>query len=263
MKGGDPDRLPCLLGRLSPQAAERFAPILRVTTTESTNTAVWDRLGIGAPDGTVLLAQRQVGGRGRLGRSWASPAGNLHLSVLRRIREPVALTGIFSLLCGVALCQAVEELCGLRPVLKWPNDLLVGEKKLAGILLEGRLPWQVAGIGLNVNTTPADLPVELREIATSLLVETGQRQDMDEIAARFLARLHPLEESFVENPVLPRELFLAWFPFVGTLVSVQYGGRVLEAPVAGVGEDGALLLSGKKGETIRISAGEVTHAGTR
>jgi len=259
MNPGPAQELSLCLERNDLRAARRFSTLLKLTATESTNTALWNLLDSGYGDGTVIVADRQSGGRGRLGRSWASPAGNLYLSLLRRIREPLERAGIFSLLCGVAMCQAVEECCGLKPDLKWPNDLLVGGRKLAGILLEGRPPFQVVGVGLNVNIRPDQLPRELWESATSLLVETGRAQDREAIAALFLARLHTLEEAFVENPVVPQELFLAYFPFVGTLVTAHYRGRALTAHVRGVREDGALLLEGESGEIIGISAGEVTH----
>ncbi len=249
------------LGELSPEAASRFTSLVFLDRVVSTNDVAFSHLeqrGSEA-DGTVVVAREQSGGRGRMGRSWSSPSGNLHLSVLRRIVEPPDKCAMVSLLSGIAMAEAVIAVTGVKVTLKWPNDLLVGDLKLAGILLEGRDGFQVVGIGVNVNVHCRDLAPEVHATATTLLDQRGRHTDHEELLAVFLERFAGLEAAFVEAPTLPRERYLRYFPFVGQPVRVQRHGQEVVAPVAGIGADGALLLAGDGGETMRITTGEVTH----
>lgn len=256
-----PEGLTERLQDLDPQAASRFSRFVLLDDAASTNDEAWEQLMQHGPDadGTVVVANRQSSGRGRLGRTWSSPAGNLHLSVLRRIVEPLDKCSIVSLLSGIAMVEAIADMTGIEASLKWPNDLLLGDRKLAGILLEGRDGFQVVGIGVNVNVMPDDLAPEIRPIATTLLVQCGSPTNIESLLAAFLVRFVALETTFVESPALPLERYLRYFPFVGERVAVQWCGQELVAPIVGVAEDGALLLQGEDGETVRITTGEVTH----
>jgi BirA family biotin operon repressor/biotin-[acetyl-CoA-carboxylase] ligase len=252
--------LAAAIHRQAPDAATRFETLLLLDEVSSTNDEAW-RLHETLPeggDGAVVLAQGQRGGRGRLGRTWSSPPGNLYLSLLRRIVEPLERASIFSLLTGIALAEALREVAGIEPALKWPNDLLVGDRKLAGILLEGREGFQVVGLGVNVNTRLDELSPEVADIATTLLEETGREHSRIELAGAFLARFADLEREFLREPVLPLDRYLRYFPFVGRPVRVTVRGAVLESTISGVASDGALLLAGPEGD-LRITTGEVTH----
>jgi len=194
-----------------------------------------------------------------MGRVWSSPTGNLYLSLLRRIVEPLDKSSIVSLLSGIAMVEAIAEVTGVEAALKWPNDLLIGERKLAGILLEGREGFQVVGIGVNVNVMPRDLDPEVHAIATTLLEQRGSATALEDLLAHFLARFAALEADFVKDPSLPVDRYLRYFPYVGERVRVTDGGQKLQAPIAGIAADGALLLQGEGGEPIRIVTGEVIH----
>ncbi|MBO0786215.1 MAG: biotin--[acetyl-CoA-carboxylase] ligase, partial [Actinobacteria bacterium] len=143
-----------------------------VAATGSTNADLLAEAAAGAPEGTVLVAEAQTAGKGRLGRSWASPAGTgLTFSVLLRPEGvPPTLLGWLPLLTGVAVAAAASEAAAVECRLKWPNDVLAGGAKLAGILVEGQAAGLVAGIGLNVCQRPADLP---GPAATSVMIERG------------------------------------------------------------------------------------------
>ncbi|HUJ79914.1 MAG TPA: biotin--[acetyl-CoA-carboxylase] ligase [Nitrospiria bacterium] len=161
---------------------------------DSTNGSAFDAATAGAPDGTVIVAEAQRAGRGRQGRRWESPSGrNLYLSILLRgpFPQPV-LTGL-PFLAAVAARDAIESHTGLSPRLKWPNDLLLNDRKAGGILVEARSAGgdtvlAVVGVGLNVNWPVRALPDALRAVATSIEIELGRPCDRSALLAEFLAR---------------------------------------------------------------------------
>lgn len=148
---------------------------------DSTNTYAKQLAMAGAADGTVVVADCQTAGRGRMERRFESPAGQgIYLTALLRPELPPERLMPVTALAGVAVCEAVEEVCGVRPMLKWPNDPVLNGKKLSGILTElsleaetGRMQYLVVGIGLNVGQGEKDFPPELRQVATSLRQELG------------------------------------------------------------------------------------------
>jgi BirA family transcriptional regulator, biotin operon repressor / biotin---[acetyl-CoA-carboxylase] ligase len=153
-------------------------------------------LGTDAPEGAVVVAGEQTAGRGRLGRQWLAPAGtSLLCSVQLRPRvDPrrlPELTGV----AARATAEAIESVTGLAPELKDPNDLLIGGRKVAGVLAETREERVVLGIGINVNIPEADLPTEVALAATSLLVETGHETDRTGLLVELLDRL---EQRYTE-----------------------------------------------------------------
>ena len=176
-------------------SAEVVEPLLRgrfgnpyehVVSTPSTQLL----LPAGAPEGALVTADEQTAGRGRLGRRWLAPAGTSLLCSLQ-LRPAVEserlpeLTGVAALAC----LEAIAALTGLEPVLKFPNDVLVGERKVAGVLAEAREERVVLGIGVNVNVPADKLPQEVDRAATSLLVETSRELDRAELLAELLERL--------------------------------------------------------------------------
>lgn len=143
-----------------------------------------------APEGAVAAADEQTAGRGRLGRSWVAPAGSSVLASIA-LRPPVPTTRLAELtvVAGRACAAAIAELTGLEPRLKWPNDVLVGGRKVAGILAEVREGRVVLGVGINVTQRGDELPERPEHPATSLLLETGAEVDRAELLAAFLDRL--------------------------------------------------------------------------
>jgi len=168
--------------------------IIRLATTDSTNRVALELLD--EPAGTVVVAETQSAGRGRLARQWLSPPGTgLYFSVLLRPwLEPADLPKI-SLAAGLAVCLALEELAAITPQLKWPNDLLLADRKFGGILTESGPVRDkgetvvVVGIGVNLTTPPTAFPEELRARATTILAATGNELDREELLRAILSQL--------------------------------------------------------------------------
>jgi BirA family biotin operon repressor/biotin-[acetyl-CoA-carboxylase] ligase len=228
----------------------------------STNAALVAAAGEDAPEGTVLIAEHQVTGRGRLDRVWTSPPrAGLTLSVLLRPDVPAARRGWLPLLTGVALAESVRGVTGVQVSLKWPNDLLAADgRKLAGILAESSGPAVVVGVGLNVTTTAAELP----ETATSLSDVLGAPVDRGPVLLAFLrafeARYRRWSDG-VGDPVssgLARD-YLAWCSTVGTAVSVALpDGSTLEGVAEAVDWDGRLVVATPEG-SVELASGDVRH----
>ena len=228
----------------------------------STNAALLAAAAEDAPEGTVLIAEHQVTGRGRLDRIWTSPPrAGLTLSLLLRPDVPAARRGWLPLLTGVALAESVRGVTGVQVSLKWPNDLLAGDgRKLAGILAESSGGAVVVGVGLNVSTTAAELP----ETATSLSDVLGAPVDRGPVLLAFLrafeARYRRWSDG-VGDPVssgLARD-YLAWCSTVGTTVSVALpDGSTLEGVAEAVDWDGRLVVATAHGP-VELASGDVRH----
>lgn len=248
--------------------------------TPSTNTTALTLAQQGAEDGTVIVADRQTAGRGRLGRHWHSPPGvNLYCSViLRRRPTPERRMSWLSwvpLLSAVAVARAVQAEAGVLPTLKWPNDLMVGQRKLGGLLCEsgglGELDRVVVvGLGLNVNAGPDAFPGELREVATSLACETGRLFDRAALLASVLAELEHRYDAF------PLQEAGEWMHEYATLCSTLgrsvraevAGGETLEGWAEGIGSDGSLRIrltrptalgSAQAGLVVEVRAADIMH----
>ena len=196
----------------------------------------------GEPEGLAVLARRQTAGRGREARSWHSPAGNLHLSVLLRPGGAVRDSARWSLLAAVALAEALAEGTpdpdAIR--LKWPNDVLLGPRKLAGVLTEcagdsaGRIEWLVIGCGANLASAPA---VPGREVAC--LADLGPTPAPETIAIRLLAAL---DRWCGESFTAVRAAWMRRGPAPGSPITLHQAGRTTTGLYAGLAEDGSLLL---------------------
>ncbi len=216
----------------------------------------------GAREWTVVVARRQTQGRGRQGRTWVSPPGNLYLSCLLR-PEPQARVALLPLAAGVAVAESVRE-WGLTVSLKWPNDALVGECKLAGVLVEASSSSQgvehvVVGVGVNLDWNPADVP-ELAATATSVRAAGGRAPEVGPAAATLLSHLAPAYGLLLRDP---RATLAAWreraLPWWGQRVQVDSGGRTLRGCLRDVDADGALLIEGDDGRLHRLFSGEVAR----
>jgi BirA family biotin operon repressor/biotin-[acetyl-CoA-carboxylase] ligase len=216
----------------------------------------------GAAHGTVVIAESQTAGHGRLGREWFSPPGvNLHATVILRPAMAPAEVPIVGLVAGVALAEAVEtEAPGLAG-LKWPNDLWIRGKKAGGMiaqLLSGAAPCVLLGIGINLNLTAQQIPEELREIATSLLIETGKTVDRVKFAGALFARLDQRIRELQQSgfaPIAP--VWERYSILKGKRITVFDGQSRHRGIVQGIDRDGALLLN-ENGTTQRVLAGDVT-----
>ena len=165
-----------IIGRLG---THQWDPVLLVKTA-STNDVARDHARKGAKNGFLVAAAQQTSGRGRLGRSWESPAGRgLYVSLVLRPEMAMADAGQLTVITSLAVSDAVEAITGIRPQIKWPNDIVLKGRKLAGVLIEteqkaGRLVFAVIGIGLNVRHEAGDFSPEVRDLATSLYLATGR-----------------------------------------------------------------------------------------
>ena len=174
---------------------------------DSTNTYARQLAQAGAPDGTVVIADFQTAGRGRMGRSFQSPRGKgIYLTALLRPDLPPERLMPVTALAGVAVCDAVERVCGLRPGLKWPNDPVLGNRKLCGVLTEmalegetGRVQHLAVGIGINVGQRAEDFDGEVAEIATSLSMELGRPVSRPELTAVLLEELDRMYAALRKN----------------------------------------------------------------
>jgi BirA family biotin operon repressor/biotin-[acetyl-CoA-carboxylase] ligase len=240
---------------------------------DSTNSAALRWADDGAPEGAVVVADQQEEGRGRWGRSWLSePGRSLMFSLVLRPELLADRLGLLPLTAGVAVAEAVEELTGIDAGLKWPNDVMAGSRKLAGILVEskvagGRVEAVVVGIGINFDWPPERLPGDIAERATSLVTALALGAALPSrpaLLAAILARFEMLygwlgsdadERRLVERAE-PRSQVL------GKLVTISGAdGSVLEARVEALDAGGGLSVqtSGGASEITVVSAGEVTR----
>src|SRR5262244_3482680 len=237
---------------LTDQLQTRFLgkPLHFFAAIDSTNTYAARLAREGACEGTVVIADSQSGGKGRLGRSWISPPGvNLYLSVILRPPVPAATVPQLNLLAAVAVADTVAQACALTPAIKWPNDVLVGGKKVCGILAEmqtegGTLRAVVLGIGVNLNAPLSAFPEELRDKASSLFLASSRLVDRPTFTAALLTHLEKfyvlwLEGGFAElRPAW--EHHAAWM--IGQQITVAAPEGTVVGRVLGLDSDGALLL---------------------
>lgn len=176
--------------------------IEQYTWTESTNDDAWELIEEGAAEGTLIITDKQTAGKGRNGRTWHSvPGKSLTVSLILKPEMDSQTAGWFPIMTGVAIVEALSSL-GLEPSLKWPNDILIGNKKLGGILCESRvqghsMEWAVIGIGLNINEQEDELDSELN--ATSFFMETGRSIQRELVLATILNQLEPLYNTCRTN----------------------------------------------------------------
>lgn len=239
---------------------------------DSTNRVLADLAHQGVPDGTVVVAESQTGGRGRWGRTWLSPRGlNLYVSILLARALPLETVTWTPMLAAVAVLRAIRTLTTIDPRLKWPNDVLairdgVG-RKLAGILCDaiGTGPASrramVVGIGINVNMPAEAFPEELRTTATSLLIETGSSVDRGQLLTALLGELEQLyDHACAHGPGSIAAAYQAACDTIGKPVRVELiGSEQTEGTAEGLASDGALRLRTKNGKVLEIRAGDVVH----
>ena len=232
---------------------------------DSTNRAAFSRGLAGGTEGETFVAEAQSRGRGRLGKSWFSPSHlNLYLSVLLRPRVTPDEALAINLVAGVTVAKVVEKLHGIAPLIKWPNDVLVKEKKLAGILGEmhttaERLDFLVLGVGVNLNVPSCQMPKALRGSATSIRIETGTKCDRITFAQEFLVRMEKQYELFLHRGLAPFLSFLrdrSWL--AGKEVQVGSGGSTVNGVVRGISPEGGLVLDCGGGRLTEVRSGTVS-----
>jgi BirA family transcriptional regulator, biotin operon repressor / biotin---[acetyl-CoA-carboxylase] ligase len=241
------------------------APVQFAEVTGSTNTDLMRLAEQGAPAWTVMVTNHQEQGRGRLGRTWVSrPGSSLLVSVLLRPESPASEAALIALGAGACMALACSVACGVDVGCKWPNDLVVHDRKLGGILVEARLEGAhvhhvVVGSGVNLEHTEADFPPELRGLATGVAMEGG-RPDAATLLFEYLFRLKrfgdPAKPGFRETIL---DLYRRHCDTIGRRVrAFTTNGTEVEGTATGVGDDGGLMVSTTDGPA-RVAFGEVAH----
>lgn len=230
----------------------------------STNQLTQQLAAEGASEGLVVLAEAQTSGRGRLGRRWESPAGvNIYCSVLLKPKIPPHKAPQLTFLTAVAVAETLRELCGLDARVKWPNDVLVGGRKIAGLLNElsaetEQIHSLILGVGINVNMTGEQFPDDLRYPATSVQIETGKPQLRLPLVKQLLQRIDSHYAEFLAQGFAPlRRRWERLFDLLDRQVEVDLGNRVISGVVGGLEPDGALKLFLPDGSVERVLAGDV------
>lgn len=238
--------------------------IVRFESLPSTNTELSRLASEGAQEGLSIVADEQTAGRGRLQRAWSSPKGaGLYFSILFRPTIPACHWPLITFMAALAATDALKEASGLQTDIKWPNDLLSGDRKICGILAEAiETPTgRAVVVGIGINLTQDAFPAELRNVATSVSEATGQRPDRETIVAgllRALSRWYLL----LNEPSGHEKIVAAWSSMssyaTGKSVQVSNGDEVWQGTTCGVESDGALRLRTASGELKLVRAGDVS-----
>ena len=233
--------------------------------TGSTNEEAF-RLGVaGAPEGTVVLADSQTKGRGRMQRVWHSPAAaNIYTSLILRPHLPPTAAPQISLAAGVAVAELLEQYCPGRVELKWPNDVLINGKKICGILAQMKtaaenVDFVVVGIGINVNMTKQHFPAEILEIATSLISETGREFSRQDLIIELYENFAKWYKKLLQNGfAVIKEKWLSLAPMIGQDVQIIFLNEKVAGKAIDLDEDGSLIIINGKNKKLKITAGDST-----
>jgi len=278
---GDPETAP-QQGRQRPAAGNALTPaalqrhlrsavfghrIFYYPTIDSTNARALALAAAGEPEGGLVLAEEQTEGRGRRERSWTSTAHlGIYASLILRPAIPAPRSPLLTLMAAVAVADALNEVHALGARIKWPNDVLVSGRKIAGVLGEVRggdpeIREMVVGIGVNVNHASGDFPAAFAASATSVRLENGIPVDRAPILAAILEGFERRYARLLrDGPVtLLREWTSLATPAIGTRLSVEAPSGRVEGSFSGIDEEGALVLDGPGGRRHRIAFGEIVE----
>jgi len=232
-------------------------------TVSSTNDVAAEKLSAETETPFVVVANSQSAGRGRRGRIWHSPhARNLYLSLGLRPRLPPARLQTITLWLGLSLCRFIRNHCGLPVMLKWPNDLFLHDRKIAGMLTEARVDAEltrdlVFGLGLNVNAGEADFPAELASVAGSLALNLGHPLPLTRLAHGLVVCLAEAVEVFLDEGAAPPGLADLW-PEFDYLRGQRVRTEALEGIASGINSNGSLRVLRDDGSTAFLHSGEVS-----
>ena len=243
--------------------------LLWYDTIDSTNTHAKELAVQGAPHGTVVIADCQTDGRGRRGRSFHSPAGTgIYMSVILRPHCPPERLMHLTCAAAVAACDGIESVCGIRPGIKWTNDLVLGKHKIAGILTElglipkGTVDYAIIGIGINCCQKESDFPEEIRSIAGSLHSITGKAIDRAQIAAAMMDAFWRMDNALLSGKAEMIAHYRADCITLGQQISVvKADGIVRHGTALDVDADGALQVCFEDSHTETVNSGEVSIRG--
>ena len=243
--------------------------LMCLDTIDSTNTECKRQAMAGAPEGLVVMAEEQTGGRGRLGRSFQSPPGRgLYLSALLRPRLEPAEVADFTAWVAVAVCDGIQAACGVRPRIKWTNDIILNGRKLVGILTElglvsesNSLDYLVTGIGINVNHRPEDFSPDIRDMAISLSQALGHPVRRSHLAAQVILALDRMYADFPRNKAEYLEKYRSDCLTPSNQVQLITPVSRQEAYALAIDDDFRLVVELPDGTRRALSAGEVSVRG--
>ncbi len=233
---------------------------------DSTNSKAYQLALNGAEEGEVVIAEAQDKGKGRLGRHWFSPPfSNLYLSIILRPKIPPHQASLITLVAAVATAETIQEFSGLQPMIKWPNDILLRNRKMAGLLNEihsemDRIHFVIMGIGVNLNMDEEMFIKEIREGATSLKREMGQTISRKAFLQCLLKELEGWYTIFLKEgggPIL--KAWREWAQIKGKEVRVTSFGKTLVGMAVDIDSDGTLILETQDGKRKRVVAGDVEY----
>ena len=231
---------------------------------DSTNDHAHKLAKEGAKEGTVVLSESQSRGKGRLGRTWFSPSGaNIYLSIILRPQMPTSQITLLTFAAAIAVARAIRNVTGLDADIKWPNDILIKDKKVAGILSEmdaekDKVKSTIIGIGINVNLDKKDIPLELMGKATSIKIESNSAIDRMNLICRVLENLEEWYNLFERNEA--NDIIKEWKSLaitIGRDVKVQSGNSFIEGRAVDIDENGALLIKDRNGVIQKVLSGDV------
>jgi BirA family biotin operon repressor/biotin-[acetyl-CoA-carboxylase] ligase len=229
-------------------------------TLSSTNDLAMSLAEIQVPEGTVIVAEEQTAGRGRMGRLWVSPRGGVWLSVILRPRLPLAQVPLIGFAASTAAARAIRLTTGLLARVKWPNDILINGGKVAGILTEAGPDgeWVVVGIGINANIPANGLPAGASHPALSLEGLLGHPVDRGVLTKTLLRELeHSYEELRATGPMAILRRWREMADTLGRVVRVETSGTTLEGVACDIDDSGALVVRLRDGTLERVVAGEI------
>ena len=222
----------------------------------------------GAPEGTVIVAAAQTAGRGRLGRSFHAPNRlGLYFSLILRPECPPEQLLHLTCAAGVAACNAVQHLTGVRPQIKWTNDLVIGKRKLGGILTEisvnpsGMVEWAVIGIGINCLHKTENFPPLLQKIATSLLQETGNSFSPAHLAGHLMQALYLVNQNLIGGKATLMDIYRKDCMTVGNDVVLLRGDEKRYGTALDIDGNGGLVVQFDDGSTETVQSGEISVRG--
>ncbi len=250
-----------------PASLRKIGSQLRIfDSVVSTNKVAAEFAAKDYPDGTVIISDTQTGGKGRLGRLWLSPPEkNVYMSIIMRPDILPKDATILTIMSSVACASAIRNLTSIPVTIKWPNDMLVSNKKLGGILTEiksdmDRIHYAVVGIGININMDISDMPDELKTISTSIKNETGEAWARSQVAVSIIKELdkwYDILSKMGKKPIIDEWLQLS--ATIGQKVKITIGDTILTGIAEGIDEEGMLILKLPDNSFKKISAGDLTH----
>lgn len=230
-------------------------PVEAYAILDSTMEAAARLAAAGTPEGALVVAARQEQGRGRQGRTWASPEGGAYCSVLLRPKRSRGEAPQLALVAGLAGAEALRDTACLYPSIRWPNDLLIKERKIAGILVEARDGAVIVGIGINVSTGPSLLPPGSTSVAAEGAAHVGQ----DELIAALCRRLQTWYDAWTgEGFAAVRDALRPWIGMFGHPVKLTVGTGQMEGTAQDLDEQGRLVVRLDSGVRRAFDAGEIT-----